>query len=65
MSSPAREEILTTGSQGELMSTMTPGFQGEHPHLKSMDTVVFSANPVSNNTIAVMNAIDRLMMLRC
>jgi len=30
-------------------------FQGEHPHLKirSGDTVVFSANPIPGNTIAV------------
>lgn len=56
--------ILTTGSQGELMSAMTRISRGEHPHLKirSGDTVVFSANPIPGNTIAVMNTIDRLMM---
>lgn len=56
--------ILTTGSQGELMSAMTRISRGEHPHLKirSGDTVVFSANPIPGNTIAVVNTIDRLMM---
>ena len=56
--------ILTTGSQGELMSAMTRISRGEHPHLKIRpgDTVVFSANPIPGNTIAVVNTIDRLMM---
>ena len=56
--------ILTTGSQGELMSAMTRISRGEHPHLKIRqgDTVVFSANPIPGNTIAVMNTIDRLMV---
>jgi len=45
------------------MSAMTRISRGEHPHLKirSGDTVVFSANPIPGNTIAVMNTIDRLM----
>lgn len=56
--------ILTTGSQGEPMSAMTRISRGEHPHLKirSGDTVVFSANPIPGNTIAVVETIDRLMM---
>ncbi|MBV9387375.1 MAG: ribonuclease J [Chroococcidiopsidaceae cyanobacterium CP_BM_ER_R8_30] len=56
--------ILTTGSQGEPMSAMTRISRGEHPHLKIRqgDTVVFSANPIPGNTIAVVNTIDRLMM---
>lgn len=56
--------ILTTGSQGEPMSAMTRISRGEHPHLKirAGDTVVFSANPIPGNTIAVVNTIDRLMM---
>lgn len=56
--------ILTTGSQGEPMSAMTRISRGEHSHLKirAGDTVVFSANPIPGNTIAVVNTIDRLMM---
>lgn len=56
--------ILTTGSQGEPMSAMTRISRGEHPHLKIRpgDTVIFSANPIPGNTIAVVNTIDRLMM---
>jgi ribonuclease J len=57
--------ILTTGSQGELLAAMTRISKGEHPHIKIRqgDTVVFSANPIPGNTIAVVNTIDRLMML--
>lgn len=56
--------ILTTGSQGELMSAMTRISRGDHPHLKIRegDTVVFSANPIPGNTTAVVNTIDRLMI---
>ncbi len=56
--------ILTTGSQGEPMSAMTRISNGEHAHLRIRegDTVVFSANPIPGNTIAVVNTIDRLMM---
>ncbi|MEB3181006.1 MAG: ribonuclease J [Nostocaceae cyanobacterium] len=56
--------ILTTGSQGESMSAMTRIAKKEHPHLKIRpgDTVVFSANPIPGNTIAVVNVIDKLMM---
>jgi ribonuclease J len=56
--------ILTTGSQGELLAAMTRISRGEHPQIKIRqgDTIVFSANPIPGNTIAVVNTIDRLMM---
>jgi ribonuclease J len=56
--------ILTTGSQGEPLSAMTRISQGEHRQVrvKEGDTIVFSANPIPGNTIAVVNTIDRLMM---
>ncbi|NES82163.1 MAG: ribonuclease J [Moorea sp. SIO2B7] len=56
--------ILTTGSQGETLAAMTRISKGEHRHVKIRegDTVVFSANPIPGNTIAVVNTIDRLMM---
>lgn len=55
--------ILTTGSQGEPLSAMTRISRGEHRQIKVRegDTVVFSANPIPGNTIAVVNTIDRLM----
>lgn len=56
--------ILTTGSQGEPLAAMTRISKGEHPHIRARqgDTIVFSANPIPGNTIAVVNTIDRLMM---
>jgi ribonuclease J len=57
--------ILTTGSQGEPLAAMTRISNGEHPQIKvrESDTIIFSANPIPGNTIAVVNTIDRLMML--
>lgn len=56
--------ILTTGSQGETLAAMTRISRGEHRNIKvrAGDTIVFSANPIPGNTIAVVNTIDRLMM---
>jgi ribonuclease J len=56
--------ILTTGSQGEPLAAMTRISKGEHPQIKvrAGDTIIFSANPIPGNTIAVVSTIDRLMM---
>jgi ribonuclease J len=56
--------ILMTGSQGEPMAAMTRIARQEHRQVKvkTGDTIVFSANPIPGNTIAVVNTIDQLMM---
>lgn len=60
-----RVVILTTGSQGESLAALTRISKGEHRQVKirEKDTVVFSANPIPGNTIAVVNTIDRLMRM--
>ncbi|MDY7014176.1 MAG: ribonuclease J, partial [Cyanobacteriota bacterium] len=56
--------ILTTGSQGEPLAALTRISKNEHRQIKvrSGDTIVFSANPIPGNTLAVVDTIDRLMM---
>ncbi|MBP0018635.1 MAG: RNase J family beta-CASP ribonuclease [Cyanobacteria bacterium SBLK] len=56
--------VLTTGSQGETLAALTRISHDSHPHIriKEGDTVVFSANPIPGNTLAVVGTIDRLMI---
>jgi ribonuclease J len=55
--------ILCTGSQGEEMAAMNRIAKKEHRQVqvKAGDTIIFSANPIPGNTIAVVNLIDELM----
>ncbi|MDB9495763.1 ribonuclease J [Spirulina major CS-329] len=56
--------VLTTGSQGEELAALTRISKGEHRQVsvREGDTVVFSANPIPGNTLAVVDTIDRLIM---
>jgi ribonuclease J len=56
--------VLTTGSQGEELAALTRISKGEHRQIsiREGDTVVFSANPIPGNTLAVVDTIDRLIM---
>ena len=62
--SPENVMILTTGSQGEPMAALTRIANQSHRQVKVKegDTIIFSANPIPGNTIAVVNTIDKLMM---
>lgn len=62
--SPDKVMILTTGSQGEPMAALTRIANQSHRQVKVKegDTIIFSANPIPGNTIAVVNTIDKLMM---
>ena len=61
---PEKVMILTTGSQGEPMAALTRIANKSHRQVKVKegDTIIFSANPIPGNTIAVVNTIDKLMM---
>ena len=61
---PEKVLILTTGSQGEPLAAITRIANNEHRNIRIRqgDTVIFSANPIPGNTIAVVNTIDKLMM---
>ena len=61
---PKNVMILTTGSQGEPMAALTRIANKSHRQVKVKegDTIIFSANPIPGNTIAVVNTIDKLMM---
>ncbi|MEK7673084.1 MAG: RNase J family beta-CASP ribonuclease [Patescibacteria group bacterium] len=57
--------ILTTGSQGEDISSLTRIANGEHPQVKVKkgDTIVLSSSPIVGNEKAIFALINNLTML--
>ncbi len=59
--------IISTGSQGEPLSSLRRMAHNDHHHVKLRegDTIVFSATPIPGNERAVNDTIDRLLQIGC